>query len=146
MLKVSITSTFELPNEGVQAAVLADIVDKGIVETKFGKKPKLQFTWILQEADSKGRQKRVFETFTASLNEKATLRKRLSQMGAKFTEGQKEFDVESYLGYQATLVIGYADGTGGEKYANVLSVMKPAAGQDVQIPEDFTRKQDRTNA
>src|SRR5581483_2384739 len=111
------------PSEGVQAAVLADVVDLGIQETKFGKKDKVRFVYLLEEKDSKGEPKRAFQTFTKSLNEKAQLRKTLAQLGAKF-DG-KAIDLETYVGAQVSLVLGFEDGTDGKKYARIISIMKP---------------------
>lgn len=141
-LQVSIQQ-YELPNEGVQAAVLADIVDLGIQDTNFGKKDRARFVYLLEEVDEKGEQKRAFQTFTKSLNEKASLRKTLSQLGAKFDAGA--IDLESYVGKQVSLVIGYEDGSDGKKYARIVSIMKPRAGQAVQIPDTFVRVKDRAN-
>lgn len=137
-------SNYELPNEGPQAAVLADVIDLGIVDSKFGKKHKVNFVWILAEKDTQDKQKRVYERFTLSLNEKAGLRKRLTQLGAKFDAKTKDFDVEQYVGTQATLVITYNDGDGGKKFANVLAAMK--ATQEVTLPEGFVRQCDRKDA
>src|SRR5947209_4867321 len=104
-LSVSIDNTreFETVTEMIQPAVLADIVDKGMVPNKF--KPgttqhKCYFVWIVAEEDSEGRSKRVFESFTVSLNEKATLRKRLKEFGATF-EGP--IDLDSYIGTKRML-------------------------------------------
>src|SRR4051812_31001940 len=87
---------FETVTEMIQPAVLADIVDKGQVPNKF--KPgttqhKCYFVWIVAEEDSEGRNKRVFESFTVSLNEKASLRKRLKELGYKDFEAGKPFDL-----------------------------------------------------
>lgn len=141
-VKVSIQS-FELPAEGIQPAVLADVVDLGIQETQYGKKHKVRFVWVLAEEDSEGRQKRVFQKFTMSLNQKAGLYKTLTQMGVKVAADAKEFELEDLLGTQKQLVIGYSDGDGGKTYANVVSIMKAAAGQDVQVSDSFTRDKDK---
>ena len=143
-LKVSINS-YELPGEGIQPAVLADVVDLGIQDTNFGKKDRVRFVYLLNETDAKGEPKRAFQTFTKSLNEKASLRKTLTQFGQKFESGV-EVDLESYVGKQVTLVIAIEDGTDGKKYVKILSIMKAAAGQNVNIPETFTRNKDRVNA
>jgi len=137
---------FELAEEGAQAAVLADVVDLGVLETDFGPKRKVQLVYVLEECDTEGRQKRVFERFTASLHEKAPLYKRITGpgFGAK-VEGAK-FDLESLLGRQLQLVIVHNDGQGkhkGKKFANVQATMKPRMGQNVTVPEDFQRAKDR---
>lgn len=124
-------------------------MDLGIRDTAYGKKHKVCFVYILDEADSEGRQKRAFESVTLSFNEKARLRKHvisvLAAKGQKLDPAAKEFDTETLIGDQVTLVLAKEDGTDGKQYTKIVSVMKPAKGQDVRIPEDFKRKQDRTD-
>lgn len=145
---------FEQPVELIQQAVLADVTDKGMVPNKF--KPgttqhKAYFTWILAEVDSENRNKRIFQGFTVSLHEKATLRKILIQFGMKVTkgpdgkelfDGQKDVDLDKYIGSKRTLVLSSEDGDDGETYIRVLATQKPS-GEGVEIPADFVRKQDR---
>jgi len=135
---------FELPTELIQQAVLADVVDKGDVPNKF--KPgtmqhKAYFTWILEEVDSEDRNKRVFQSFTVSLHEKASLRKILTQMGVKL-EKDVAIDLDTLIGTKATLVLSLEDGTDGEQYVRILAIQKPK-GTGVLIPSDFVRKQDQ---
>jgi hypothetical protein len=144
LIQVEINS-YELPSEGPQAAVLADVIDLGLQDTAYGKKMKVRFVYVLAENDSNGREKRAFGTFTKSLNEKARLRKHLSQLGVKFGPDTKSVDIEALVGQQVTLVLAIEDGTGGKQFANIVSVMKPAAGQNVAIPDGFVRAKDRVN-
>jgi hypothetical protein len=126
-------------SEGVHAAVLADIVDLGVMDTAFGPKEKVRFVWLTSEADSEGRTKYAFQTFTKSLHEKATLTKTVKQLTTIPTTGS--FDLESLLGTQARLVIQHNEGKEGKVYANVASILKPEAGKPrVAVPRDFERK------
>lgn len=135
---------FEPVSEGVHAAVLADVVDKGIVETAFGPKPKVMFTYVTDEADESGAMKYVFQSFTASLHEKAGLRKAVKAVrGGKDIDGAA-FDVETLIGSQVQLVIQHNEGRDGKVYANVASILKPK-GPSVNIPPDFTRRKDKTD-
>jgi len=136
---------FEQPQEMIQQAILADVVDKGMVPNKF--KPgtmqhKAYFTWILEEVDSDGKNKRVFDGFTVSLHEKASLRKRLKEFGAKIEKDTK-LDLDTYIGTKRTLVLSTEDGNDGEQYVRILAT-KPPQGKGVEIPADFVRKQDKT--
>jgi hypothetical protein len=154
-LEVSIDNKkeFEPVTEMVQPAVLADIVDKGMVPNKF--KPgttshKCLFVWILSEEDSEGRNKRVFETFTVSLNEKASLRKRLKDLGYKEFEAGKPFDLDSLIGTTRTLVLSEEDGKDSagqpKKYVRITATMPVQKGQKApEIPQDFVRKQDQAD-
>lgn len=133
---------FEPVSEGVHAAVLADVVDKGIVETAFGPKPKVQFTYLTDEADESGNTKYVFQSFTASLHEKASLRKAVKAVrGGKDIDGAS-FDVETLIGSQVQLVIQHNEGRDGKVYANVASILKPK-GPAVEIPSEFKRRKDK---
>ena len=148
---------FEPVTDMIQAGVLADIVDKGEVPNKF--KPgtmqhKVRFDWIVAEEDTEGRNKRVFETFTLSLNEKATLRKRLKELGltdAKIAElkeaGSTDLDLDVYLGTKRMLVLSEEDASdnSGKKFVKVTATMPLKKGQTgPDIPKDFIRQQDKT--
>jgi hypothetical protein len=145
---------FEVVTEMIQPAVLADIVDKGMVPNKF--KPgteqhKCYFVWIVAEEDAEGRNKRVFESFTVSLNEKATLRKRLKDFGlndAKIAEmkaATQTVDLDSYIGTKRMLVLSTEDGNDGRTFIKVTATAALKKGQTApDIPEGFVRKQDQT--
>ena len=151
-LTVQIDSTgadFEQVSEMIQPGVLADIVDKGFVDNKFKpgtKQHKCYFVWIVAEEDTEGRNKRVFQSFTVSLNEKASLRKFLATLGHKEFEAGKPFDLESLIGTERTLVMSLEDGTdGGKPFLKISATMALKKGQPgVSIPKDFVRKQDKT--
>lgn len=136
---------FEAVAEMIQPAVLADIVDKGMVDNKFKpgtKQHKCYFVWILAEEDSENRNKRVFESFTVSLHEKSSLRKRLKNMGIEIAPGQ-EFDLDTLIGTVRTLVLSQEDGEGGKTFTRVTATMPLQKGQKaVAIPDGFIRKQD----
>lgn len=148
-LEVSIDNKqeFEAIAEMVQPGCLADIVDKGMVDNKFKpgtKQHKCYFVWVLAEQDKEGRNKRVFESFTVSLHEKARLRSRLKELGIKVEAGQK-FDLESLIGTQRTLVMCAEDGKdGGKPYTRITATMKLQPGQSPVDISGFTRKKDQT--
>lgn len=145
---------FELVEDMIQGAVLADIVDKGMVDNKFKpgtKVHKCYFVWIMAEEDSEGRNKRVFESFTVSLNEKATLRKRLKEFGlteadvAELKKSKKPLELDKYIGSQRTMVLSKEDGDNGKPFIKVTATMAVKKGQTApSIPADFVRKQDQT--
>lgn len=140
---------FEAVTEMIQAGVIADVVDKGMVPNKF--KPgteqhKGYFVWIVAEEDSDGRNKRVFESFTVSLNEKSRLRARLKELGIKEFEPGKPFELDSLIGTQRMLVLASEDSTtpGGKPFIKITATMALKKGQaGVSIPKDFVRKQDQ---
>lgn len=154
-LTVSIDNTrdFEPVTEMIQPGVLADIVDKGLVENKFKpgtKQQKCYFVWLVAEEDADGRNKRVFESFTVSLNEKATLRKRLKDFGfdtaaaEELKKSGQPLDLEQYIGRERMLVLSQEDGENGKTFIKVTATMALKKGQTApEIPSDFVRKQDQ---
>jgi hypothetical protein len=120
---------FELPSEGVQPAVLAEVRDLGLVDVVYNgvssKKPKVLFRYQLAELDGEGQPKRVYSRFTKSLHEKAALRKHIQQMFGKPVPAS--LDLEKLVGSQVQLVITHNE-VGDKKYANIQAVLKPAAG------------------
>jgi hypothetical protein len=141
---------FEVVEEMMQGAVLADIVDKGMVDNKFKpgtKQHKCYFVWIMSEEDSDGKNKRVFESFTVSLNSKATLRKRYKELTGKKDEDidrEKTVDLDSLIGTKRYLVLSQEDGENGKSFIKVMATMPLKKGQTApDIPTDFQRKQDK---
>jgi hypothetical protein len=149
-LTVSIDSSKDFPvvTEMIQPGVLADIVDKGMVDNKFKpgtKQRKCYFVWIVQEEDEDGRNLRVFESFTVSLHEKSRLRSRLKDLGYKDFAPGVDFELEQLIGTQRMLVLAAEDGDNGKPYVKVTATMLLKKGQPgVTIPSDFVRKQDQT--
>lgn len=138
------SKNFELATEMIQQAVLADVVDKGMVPNKFkagAMQHKCYFVWILEEVDGDNRNKRVFESFTVSLHEKATLRKRLKELGVAIN-ADTELDLDTLIGTKRTLVMSTEDGADGGQFIKILATQKPQ-GKGVDIPKDFVRKQDQ---
>jgi hypothetical protein len=153
-LQVSIDSTSKFEREPIQnmiqPGVLADVVDKGIVEVTYAgetkKQHKCYIVWLLEELDGEGRNKRVFQNFTLSLHEKATLRKFLGTLGLKEFVPGKPFDLDTLIGTKRMLVLSEEDSTTkpGEKYVRVTGTTAlPKGNKGVEIPADFVRAQDR---
>lgn len=140
-ITVSINSgkDFEPVSEGVHNAVLGDVVDKGMQQTAFGEKHKVMFVWLTDEADEDGKTKYVFQSFTASLHEKATLRKAVKAIRLGKDIDGDSFDIETLVGSQVQLVIQHNEANNGKVYANVASILKPK-GPAVVLPSDFEFK------
>jgi hypothetical protein len=140
---------FEPVTEMLQGAVIADVVDKGMVPNKF--KPgteqhKCFIVWLLSEEDEEGRNKRAFQSFTVSLNEKATLRKFLATLGYKEFDPKQPFDLDTIIGTKRFLVMAEEDGQDGKKYIKITATMPLKKGQNApDIPSDFVRKADKQN-
>lgn len=131
---------------GVHNAVCVDVINKGLMETKFGKKTKLVIRWEL-DAEDEGTGKRyvIGEMYSVSLHEKANLRKMLETWrGRKFTADElRGWDIETLIGVPCQLVVAHKDTDDGNTYANVVSVvpaskafkLKPS-GQYVRQPQE----------
>lgn len=123
-------SKFEQANAGKQPAVISRFEDIGTQETKFGDKAQCRITYVLAEVDSNGRQKRMNQTLTASLNEKSKLTAVLTAILGSVPD---EFDSEMLIGKQVVLTLGTVIKDGAER-VRLYGVEAAPDGQNVQIP------------
>lgn len=146
---------FENCSEGITAAVLADVVDLGMVESTFNGETKtqhkLRMVFLTSKKMTDGRPFYVSQQFTASLYEKGNLARFLAQwFNRPLTKAeQNEFDLETLIGAQAQLSIVHTKSEkNGKTYANIFSIaplpkFDPDTGlpfEKVEIPADFKRK------
>jgi len=128
--------------EGLHPAVCCDVVDLGLVMTKFGKKQhKVYIRWQLDLVDEdSGERYTATKRYTASLFEQSTLAKDLqSWRGRAFTPEEKQaFDLERLIGANCQLQIRHEGG-----WANVTAVVPPAKGAIKVAVADYVRVQDR---
>lgn len=143
------TQTFKPAPEGVHGAVCIDVVDKGELSSEWQGRKRIRrvvvLRWAIDEVREDGTNYFVEQWYTASLNEKATLRAHLELWrGRKFTGEELEgFDLENVLGKGCQLVLLHA--TKGDKtYANVRGIMPLSKGtQTMTPPTDYVRIKDR---
>ena len=139
---------YEKPESGVYNAVLADVVDCGIVNTVFQGQaksyPAVRLIWVLNALDKKGKLLEWWSPkYNASLHEKATLYKVLKQIIGQAPVAN--LDIETLIGQTRKLVINRersADGT--KDYANLMGVLPPDPGFQMAVPQDFVRVKFRT--
>lgn len=124
---------FKPVNSGTHMAVCTQIVDIGLQK---GSElyPKPQHKIVLRfeipseriEFDGKDAPAVISKSFTASMNEKATLRKFLeSWRGKTFTDAEaEEFDVSKLLGKTVMLSVVHKE-SGGKTRANIASLSAP---------------------
>ena len=127
---------FEVPEDGLYKAVVADVVDIGEVETKFGKKHRVRFVYMLEDTDTEGRQFRLFQQMNVSLHEKSQMFKLIRRLTG--TNPGLTFDLEDLLGKQCQLDVQQSE-SDGKVYANVVSVLANQKGQNVKVASDFVR-------
>lgn len=129
---------YELPEEGQYLAVVADVVDLGVVTGQFGPKERVQVVFLLDGINSQGENFRISGFYNKSLHEKATLRKTLKAILRREVTGS--FDMDEIIGTTVGLVIEHNDGTDGKTYANIQAIIPAPKGQRMEIPADFQRQ------
>lgn len=122
--------------EGSYAAVCYMLVDIGLQKNeRYGNSSrKVIIGWEIADefVEVDGEKKpRVFSArYTASLNEKAILRRDLAAWrGRDFTEDElKAFDLRSIVGAPCLIQVIHKDGGNGKTYANLASIMRLPKG------------------
>lgn len=146
-IRVKDTSTPMTPApEGLYQAVCVDVVDLGIVKSSFGDKHKVAVYWQIDQLNEEsGKRFLVTKRYTASLSEKATLRKDLETWRSKkFTKEELDgFDLEVLLGVNCQIQIVHNASDDGTVYANVQAVVPIGKGMTKMRPESYVRKIDR---
>lgn len=125
--------------EGSYAAVCYMLVDIGMQRNeRYGNSSrKVIIGWEIADefVDVDGEKKpRVFSArYTASLNEKAILRRDLAAWrGREFTEAElAEFDLRNIIGAPCLIQIIHKEGGNGKMYANLASIMKLPKGMNI---------------
>lgn len=152
ILKDTGGGTFTLAPDGQHVAVCVDVVDLGIVKTTWQGQEKqvhkCRIVFEIGETNPENGNKRftVSQMFTASLSEKANLRKFLeSWRGRAFTKEELAgFDTEQLIGAPAVVQVVHAE-KGDKTYANINSVMKLMKGLPKLSPSgSYIRVRDRT--
>lgn len=150
---------FEPAPEGLFSAVCCDVVDKGDIETKYRNDKgelkilrKVQVRWQLgEEAGFRddGKPWLVVKTYTASLNERATLRQDLERWrGKRFTEEElKGFDLDKLINAPCLIQLIHNDSeVGGRVYANVEGITPLPTGMPRPTVQEYVMVRDREEA
>ena len=143
------SKAWEPAPEGLWPVVCVDIVDRGIVQTQWGPKNKVQFRWQLGESAGvrdDGQPWLVVRQFNNSLFKLADLCKFLTRWrGMPFTEAQlQQFDLETVLGAVGLANIVHHESDDGTIYANVDTIL-PLPKQMPKPVGNYIRQQDRTD-
>jgi hypothetical protein len=133
--------------EGLFSAVCCDVVDLGDLDTPWGKKPKVEIRWQIEETNPETQKPfMVLRRFTLSLHEKANLRSTLEAWrGRKFSKEELEgFDLERLIGANCQVQIIHNIADESTVYANVQAVV-PAAknGAKLRVSQDYIRMAER---
>ena len=142
-------SDFKPAPAGLHQGVCVDIVDLGMVKSSFGGEEKEQWkvrlVWQIDERDAETEKRFIVSNrYTASLHEKANLRKALeSWRGRAFLpEELRGFDLENVLGANCQLQVIHAS-KDGKTYANIAAIVPLAKGTPQLEPEGYVRMKDR---
>jgi hypothetical protein len=125
-------------------------VDLGMVTSTFEGKTKTahkcRIVWQVAETNEDGKPFLVQKQYTASLHEKAALRKDLEAWrGKSFTKQEADgFDVEILIGKSCMLSVLHVD-RNGSTYANVSSIMPLPKGMPPITARGYVRVKDRTD-
>jgi len=137
---------FQIVDEGTHIAICTAVVGIGPQETHFGEKEqlKIRFEISLERVtytDKDGIEHEgpmiVWKTYTASLNEKANLRKDLeSWRSKKFTDEELNgWDIGAIVGKPCMITIVHSENN-GKTYANVATVTGVPKGTTVPDAEN----------
>jgi hypothetical protein len=136
------TKEFEKPKSGLYTGVLADIVDLGLVQGKYGSKPKIRLVWLLNAKDSEGNYFRVMQQVTPVMSEKATLRGIVRDILGEYPP--IPYELENLIGKNARLVISTEEAADKKTYANIKAIIQLEPGTPAfAIPQGFVRAQDK---
>ena len=134
---------YQQASDGSHSAVVADVIDLGLVHSQFGDKEKLQTVYLINELDSEGQPIRVSDFCTVSLDERSKLTSRINVLVPGAAE-LDEFDTEQLIGKRCQIITEqYTNPKTGKTFANVISMKPlPASSPKVSIPLGFVRAKD----
>ena len=143
---------FPTAPEGTFVGVCVDEVALGKIKSSFNgeerERDMVRLVWQIEETNEEGKPHIVKQDYTASLDEKAKLKKHLqSWRGRAFTQAElMGFDLETVVGAGCLLNIVHATGRRGGTFANVEGVMKLPKNMEPIKPRDYIRVKDRAVA
>lgn len=140
---------FPTAPEGSFPAVCVDNIDLGMVKSSFGGEERerhmVRLVWQIDEEEEPGKPYLVKQDYTASLHEKAALRKHLEAWrGRAFTDVELfGFELDTIIGAGCIVNVVHNRGRRGGTFANVAGVMKLAKGMIAPKIVDYIRVKDR---
>ena len=122
----NIRREFELPDEGAHRAMLVEVKDLGSVQTKFGAREMLLFTFEVEQTDSEGNRRRAFKRYAKTLHPKGALRKAIRSITGE--DPGDEYDVAQLIGRQVHIVIEH-EHSGDSTFANIAAMTRVKANE-----------------
>lgn len=146
-LNTTKTKEFELPEAEVYTGALVGIFDLGLQESQYGEKHQVHLVFEIDYDKQDGKKFLVGNTYTASLYEKATLRKVAEALlrRSMSDEEAEDFDLFDLLGKACLVDVVHNEGKGkhaGKTFVNVKNVSKIMKGQQPYRPTSEIMKYD----
>ncbi len=141
--------SYNPPPEALHQAVLADVIDMGLVKTQYGEKHKVKLVFQLEAVDPiKKEPFLASKSYTASLNEKAALRKDLEAWRGKklTTEELQGFDLERLIGINCQIQIVHEMGQDNKTYARITAIVPLGKNTPPIKVLGYVRRKDRDTA
>lgn len=145
---------YPLAPDGLQDAVLVDVVDLGELDTPWGRKSKISLVFELEDTDHEGKHFIVTKRYTKSMNIKSNLRSDLERWrGSKFSKDEltEGINMEAMIGLNATLFISHNESEEhGKTFANIETILPRKKNNkvvfyDLKPSGDYTRVVERDN-
>jgi hypothetical protein len=142
------TKEFQPASDGSHSAILADIVDLGLVQGKWGPQEKIRLVFIVDEQDGEGEPIRVVNTCTKTLHPKSRLTGHVNALmpGSRNVK-DLVLDPETLVGKHCQLITEQSTNDQGRTYTNIKSALP--LGKDspkVSIPLNFVRQKDKAKS
>ena len=134
--------------QGTHQAVCVDVIDRGLMETAYGEKRKVDVRWQVSENMPDGKPFLVQKRYTASLNEKARLRQDLeSWRGKPFSaEELAQFDLDNLLGVNCLVNVVHHEDDKGRTWANVMSIAPLLKGMTKMSVAGYVMERDKVKS
>ncbi|VVB52906.1 Uncharacterised protein [uncultured archaeon] len=139
---------FEKPESGQYLAILADIVDLGIIKTSYNNveksQPMTRFVWLLEVNGKDGKPLQVQARYNNNLysakGKESNLYKAIKQILG--TAPPVTLDPETLIGSVRKLFVIREVSEKGD-FANIMGITPAEAGKTVAIPTDFVRDKNK---
>lgn len=131
--------------QGVHRAICCDVVDRGMVEGKFGPKHLVRIVWQLEAAMQDGKPYLIDRNFTLSLDERSALRAALESWAGKPLTLQQAagFDLEKLVGVSCALLVVHKPSRDNSRmFSNITAVLPKQPGAPLAI-RDYVRVMQR---
>jgi hypothetical protein len=112
---------FEIPDEGSHEAEIMEVKDQGIVDTKYGKKPKVLFSLNTNQLDKDGKPRKLFHRLNKNLHAKSELRQFIKSVTGE--DPSHEIDLETLAGRKVIVHVEH-NVRDGKRYANIKAVIR----------------------